>query len=716
MEPRKIRKRDGSLEDFDINKPIEAMKHAFDEVGEDFPTGQKYQELYNCLAWDTDFSDTEDIPTVEEIQDIVEDILADCGYYDVLKAYIKYRYIHQLRRQNNNDATLLKLIRGEDEYWKTENSNKNAELVTVQRDYLAGATSTDLARNYIFPKDVVEAYDEGIVHQHDMDYMAQSTLTNCELINLDDMLQNGTVINNVRINKPHRLSTAMTIATQIMASVAANTYGGESITLTHLAPFVRDSKNIFIKKYRDAGLNEETVERLAKADLEKEIADAVQTFNYQISTLFTLNGQAPFCTVFMYLNETEEYREELILLIQEFLRQRLQGMPNRDGIKVTQAFPKLLYVLQEDNYKPGTTYWFLTKQAVECSSRRLTPDYISEKIMKKYKINGNGEGDCYACMGCRSFLTPDQTGNGFNNVARAKNYEPGKPKYWGRFNCGVNSINLPDIAFASDGDYDKFWEIFDKRMEILHRGLQTRIKRISNTKAKVAPILWMDGAMARLDPEDTLYDLVHGGFATISIGYVGLFECVYIMTGKSHTDPEATPFAKQVMQYLNDKAAQWREEEDVAYSVYGSPAESLAYKFATKTRARYPEKFQELFGNKKYFENSYHIPSDEEIDPFTKIEFEGELQTLSPGGAISYVESVDLSKNIEALYPVIEHIYNHIMYCEINIKTSYCHVCGMTQTIDVHKDVNGDTWWECSNCGNTDTDKMDVAARTCGLT
>lgn len=634
MEPRKIRKRDGSLEDFDINKPIEAMKHAFDEVGEDFPTGQKYQELYNCLAWDTDFSDTEDIPTVEEIQDIVEDILADCGYYDVLKAYIKYRYIHQLRRQNNNDATLLKLIRGEDEYWKTENSNKNAELVTVQRDYLAGATSTDLARNYIFPKDVIEAYDEGIVHQHDMDYMAQSTLTNCELINLEDMLQNGTVINNVRINKPHRLSTAMTIATQIMASVAANTYGGESITLTHLAPFVRDSKNIFIKKYRDAGLDEENVERLAKADLEKEIADAVQTFNYQISTLFTLNGQAPFCTVFMYLNETEEYREELILLIQEFLRQRLQGMPNRDGIKVTQAFPKLLYVLQEDNYKPGTTYWFLTKQAIECSSRRLTPDYISEKIMKKYKINGNGDGDCYACMGCRSFLTPDQTGNGFNNVARAKNYKPGKPKYWGRFNCGVNSINLPDIAFASGGDYDKFWEIFDKRMEILHRGLQTRIKRISNTKAKVAPILWMDGAMARLDPEDTLYDLVHGGFATISIGYVGLFECVYIMTGKSHTDPEATPFAKQVMQYLNDKASQWREDEDVAYSVYGSPAESLAYKFATKTRARYPEKFQELFGNKKYFENSYHIPSDEEIDPFTKIEFEGELQPLSPGGYI----------------------------------------------------------------------------------
>lgn len=634
MEPRKIRKRDGSLEDFDINKPIEAMRHAFNEVGEEFPTGEKYQELYNCLAWDTDFSDTEDIPTVEEIQDIVEDILADCGYYDVLKAYIKYRYIHQLRRQNNNDATLLKLIRGEDEYWKTENSNKNAELVTVQRDYLAGATSTDLARNYIFPKDVIEAYDEGIVHQHDMDYMAQSTLTNCELINLEDMLQNGTVINNVRINKPHRLSTAMTIATQIMASVAANTYGGESITLTHLAPFVRDSKNIFIKKYRDAGLDEENVERLAKADLEKEIADAVQTFNYQISTLFTLNGQAPFCTVFMYLNETEEYREELILLIQEFLRQRLQGMPNRDGIKVTQAFPKLLYVLQEDNYKPGTTYWFLTKQAIECSSRRLTPDYISEKIMKRYKINGNGDGDCYACMGCRSFLTPDQTGNGFNNVSRAKNYEPGKPKYWGRFNCGVNSINLPDIAFASGGDYDKFWEIFDERMEILHRGLQTRIKRISNTKAKVAPILWMDGAMARLDPEDTLYDLVHGGYATISIGYTGLFECVYIMTGKSHTDPEATPFAKKVMQYLNDKASQWREEEDVAYSVYGSPAESLAYKFATKTRARYPEKFQELFGNKKYFENSYHIPSDEEIDPFTKIEFEGELQPLSPGGYI----------------------------------------------------------------------------------
>lgn len=701
-------KRDGRVVPFDSRKISSAIGGAAKEVGADMNYNSNLiaEEISNNVI------DNSSI-TVEEIQDIVEQKLMEHGFYDVAKAYIRYRYEHELARQKKNDEQILNMIDGQDEYWAKENSNKNPELVTVQRDYLAGITSTDIAKKYIFPKDVIEAHEAGIVHQHDMDYMAQATLHNCDLVNLDDMLQNGTVVNNIRINKPHRLITAMTIATQIMAAVASSQYGGQSITLTHLAPFVRDSYNIFLKKYRDAGLEEDLVVKLAKQDLDKEVSDAVQTFNYQSSTLFTLNGQAPFCSVFMYLNETEEYKEELVMLIKEFFKQRIQGMPNRDGVPVTQAFPKLLYVLEEDNYKPGTKYWDVTKLAIACSSCRLTPDYISEKIMQQLKINGNGKGDCFACMGCRSFLSPDVSGNGFNNIARAKNYN-GKPKYWGRFNCGVSSINLPDIAFASGGDFDKFWQIYNERLDILHKGLQVRIKRLSNTKASVAPILWMDGALARLDADDTLNDLVHNQYATISVGYVGLYECVKIMTGHSQIEPEGHEFAIQVMQLLNDKCEQWKKEENVGYSVYSTPAESLAYKFATKTRERYPEQFQELFGNKKYFENSYHIPSFTAIDPFTKITLEGEFQKLASGGCLSYIESVDLSHNQEALYPIIEHIYNNIMYCEINIKTSYCHVCGMSQTIDVYKDESGDTWWECANCGNTDTTKMDVAARTCG--
>ena len=705
-------KRNGQTQKFDRKKISDAVCAAFLEIDGKLDGATK-QIAYRISK------DIEKIVgelgqlSVEEIQDIVEEKLMASKRKDVARAYVRYRYSRELERQRKNDVTILNMVQGMDEYWSKENSNKNAELVTVQRDYLAGITSTDIAKNYIFPKNVIKAHEKGIVHQHDMDYMAQNTLHNCELINLEDMLQNGTVVNNVKINKPHRLSTAMTIATQIMASVAANSYGGESVSLAHLAPFVKDSYNIYLKKYKEYGLEDDIIEKMAKADLHKEIVDAVQTFNYQLSTLFTLNGQAPFCSLFIYLNEKPEYREEIIMLAEEFFKQRMEGMPNRDGIKVTQAFPKILYVLQEDNYKPGTEYWDLTKLAIECSSKRLTPDYISEKIMKKLKINGNGDGDCYSCMGCRSFLTPDSSGNGYNNIARAKNYD-GKPKYWGRFNCGVSSINLPDIAFASGGNFDKFWEIYDERMNILHKGLQVRIERLSKTKAKVAPILWMDGALARLDPEDTLYDLVHNNYATISIGFVGLYECVKIMTGESQYEENGYKFAKEVMQFLNNKAAEWREAENVGYSVYSTPSESLAYKFATKTRERYPEKFEEFFGNKKYFENSYHLPSFMEIDPFSKIEFEGKLQELSPGGCLSYVESINLSDNLEVLYPIIECIYDNIMYCEINIKTSYCHICGMTQTIDVHKDENGNTWWECANCGNKDTEKMDVAARTCG--
>lgn len=702
-------KRDGTFVEYDLEKISIAISGAFEELGREFNDAILLQEIEDII-----FKNYKDKITVEEIQDIVEIALMDNGYVDEAKAYILYRYNHELARQKYTDQEILTMIKGDNDYWKGENSNKNPDLVTVQRDYLAGITSTDIARKYIFSKRVVDAHDKGWVHQHDMDYMAQATLHNCDVFNLEDMLQNGTVINNIKINKPHRLATAMTIATQIMAAVASSQYGGQTISLAHLAPFVRDSYNIFLEKYRNAGLDEDKCIELADIDLKKEVADAVQTFNYQSSTLFTLNGQAPFCSVFMYLNEAGEYKEELIILIEEFFKQRIDGMPNREGIPVTQAFPKLLYVLQEDNYKPGTKYWYVTEQAIKCSSFRLTPDYISEKVMKQFKINGRGEGDCYGCMGCRSFLTPDSTTDGYGNIARAKNYDPTKPKYYGRFNGGVVSMNLPDIAFASGGDVNKFWEIFEERLDIAHEGLQTRIRRLERTKASVAPILWMDGAISRLDANDTLYDLVHNNYMTISLGYVGLYECVRIMTGQNQTEEIGQKFALEVMQKMNDTCAQWRAEENVGYSVYGTPAESLAYKFATKTKEQYPEEFYEFFGDKKYFENSYHLPSFLEIDPFEKITLEGQLQQLSPGGCLSYVESVDMSKNIEALYPIVEHIYNSIMYCEINMKTSYCRVCGESQTIDVHKDENGDTWWECANCGNTDTNTMDVAARTCG--
>jgi ribonucleoside-triphosphate reductase (formate) len=709
----KVTKRNGEKVDYNLEKISIAIAGAFQDLGMEFDDYELLNQIDSTIKSELRLGAE---VTVEDIQDIIEDVLLDCDYYrEPAKAYVRYRHEHELSRQQHNDAEVLSMIGGADGYWKTENSNKNSELVTVQRDYLAGILSTDIARNYIFPKEVIAAHDAGTVHQHDMDYMAQSTLSNCELINLNDMLQNGTVINKVKIEKPHKLLTAMTITTQIMASVAANTYGGESINLAHLAPFVRDSYNIYLKKYESLSLSEEDKVKLAQQDLQKEIEDAVQTFNYQISTLFTLNGQAPFCSLFMYLNDTEEYKQELILLIKEFLKQRIEGMPNQDGVKVTQAFPKILYVLQEDNYKPGTKYWNVTELAVRCSSCRLTPDYISEKKMKELKVNGNGEGDCYACMGCRSFLTPDETGNGFNNIAKAKDYDS-KPKYWGRFNCGVVSINLPDIAFASGGNESDFWRILNERLEIAHLGLKTRVERLAQTKASVAPILWQHGAMARLDADETLDALVYNNYATASLGYCGGYEMTKIMTGCSQTEPEGKEFLMKVMRHLNNKCQEWKNVENIGYSVYGSPAESLCYKFAKKTRTRYPEAFEKFFGNKQYFENSYHIPSFEPIDPFTKIELEGEFQQLSPGGCLSYIESVDLSNNVQALYPVIEAIYHNCMYCEINIKTSYCHVCGERQTIDIHKREDGTTWWECDNCGNCDTKKMDVAARTCGLT
>lgn len=703
-------KRDGREEQFAIEKIIKAITKAYNEIYGDFevntPTGREVKTIAGHVAEELSQCDK---VSVEDIQDAVENALMEFDVYDVAKAYIQYRYLHELQRQHRNDADILTMVCGGNDYWSKENSNKNANLVSVQRDYLAGITSTDIARTFIFPKDVVEAHDNGFVHQHDMDYMAQNTLHNCDLINIEDMLQNGTVVNNVRIEKPHRLLTAMTILTQIMASCAANQYGGQSVNLAHVVPFVESSREFFRNKYRAAGINSNDISKLVEQDLRKEIEDSVQTFNYQISTLFTLNGQAPFCSLFIYLNDVpEDEREDLVLLAEEFFKQREKGMPNRDGVFVTQAFPKILYVLQEDNYKPGTKYWKLTKKALSCSSKRLTPDYMSEKVMKQLKVDENGNGYCFASMGCRSLLS----------VYIDKS---GKAKFWGRWNGGVSSINLPDIAFKVDSEglhgkraENRFFEILSDRCEIAHRGLKIRAERLANTKAKVAPILWMDGALSRKKPDETLADMVYGGYMTISLGYVGIAEATKIITGESNAYGHGREFATDILRFLNDECDKWKKQENIGYSVYGTPAESLAMKFATKTRERYPERFKELFGNKRYFENSYHIPSSESIDPFEKIKIEGEFQKLSQGGCLSYIESSDVSKNLAALYPIIEAIYNHTMYCEINIKTSYCQVCGETQTIDVHKDDSGNTWWECANCGNKDISKMNVAARTCG--
>lgn len=694
----KVIKRNGDLVDYDLEKISIAISGAFEELGSVFKDAKMLDEINSKI--NTLFQEK---VSVEQIQDIVEETLCENKYINEARAYIKYRYDHQIRRQIRNDKEFLEMLNGTNEYWAKENSNKNAVLTTVQRDYLAGIVSTDLAREYIFDKETMEAHDKGWCHQHDMDYMAQATLHNCDLINLEDMLQNGTVINNVHINKPHRLLTAMTITTQIMAAVASAQYGGQSLTLTHLAPFVRSSYEIYLKKYsKEPELSQETVIRLAKADLKKEIEDAVQTFNYQASTLFSLNGQAPFCSLFMYLNETDEYKNELAMLIEEFLRQRMDGLPNRQGVNVTQAFPKLLYVLEEDNVRPGTKYWYLTKMAALCSSKRLTPDYISEKVMKEIKQDKYGRGYCFPMMGCRSALSVWLDEND-------------KAKFYGRWNCGVSSLNLPDAAFAAHGDINKFWEILDKRAEICHKGLKVRIERLSNTKAAVAPILWMDGALARLNPDDTLSDLVHGGYATASLGYVGMYECVKILTGKSNTSKEGAELATKILEFLNKKCEEWKAVEDVGYSIYGTPAESLCYKFATKTRKNYPKEMEELFPGKEYFENSFHVSSSEPIGAFEKISFESQFQKLSSGGSIIYIESCDISNNQEIMYALLEHIYNTTMYCEINIVTSYCQTCGQSQTVQIDKDENGRGYWHCINCGETDTNKMNVAARTCGL-
>ena len=701
----KIVKRDGHIVDYDPQKIRIAIGKANNEVrGKEKVSKEQIDEIIKYIE-----ELNKKRILVEDIQDIIEEKLMSYGKYTLAKKYITYRYTRELvRKANTTDKSIKELIEGENEYWNSENSNKNAEVVTTQRDYLAGITSTDITRRFLLPEDIVEAHDKGIIHFHDADYFAQNALHNCELINLDDMLQNGTVINGVMIEKPHRFITAATIATQIILAVTSSSYGGATVSLTHLAPFVRLSYEKYLKKYQSRNLSKKDCEKFAMQDTRKEVEDGVQTFNYQVNSMTNTNGQAPFLSVCMYLGETDEYKEELAMIIEEFLKQRILGFKNEKGVYITPAFPKLLYVLEEDNIHEDSKYWYLTKLAAECTAKRMVPDYISEKVMKELKKNELGNGECYPCMGCRSFLTPDRTMS-LGNIAHAKNYVEGKGKYYGRFNQGVVTINLPDVALSADGDMDKFWKIFDERLELCHRALQIRHKRLSNATSDVAPILWQHGALARLKKGESIHELLHHGYSTISLGYAGLYECVKVMTGHSHTDNgEGKEFGLKVMQHLNDATAKWKAEEDIDYSVYGSPIESTTYKFAKCLK----ERFGTIKGitDRGYVTNSYHVPVFEEIDAFSKLKLESEFQRLSPGGAISYIETPNLQNNLDAVLEVIQFIYDNIMYAELNTKSDYCQKCGYTGEILIDDNLE----WYCPNCGNRDHNTLNVARRTCG--
>ena len=701
----KIIKRDGTIVDFNADKIRTAIQKANGEVnGREKISKEKIEEIIKYIK-----ELNKPRMLVEDIQDIIEEKLMEFQKYQLAKAYITYRYTRALvRKANTTDQTIKELIEGESEYWNSENSNKNATVITTQRDYLAGITSTDITRRFLLPEDIVKAHDEGIIHFHDADYFAQNALHNCELINLEDMLQNGTIINGVMIEKPHRFITAATIATQIILAVSSSSYGGATVSLTHLAPFARLSYEKYYKKYKERKLSEADCKRYAKQDMKKEIEDGVQTFNYQVNSMTNTNGQAPFLSVAMYLGETDEYKDELALIIEEFLKQRILGFKNEKGVYITPAFPKLLYVLEEDNIHEDSKYWYLTELAAKCTAKRMVPDYISEKIMLELKKNEMGEGECYPCMGCRSFLTPDRTMS-LGNIAKAKNYVEGKGKYYGRFNQGVVTVNLPDIALSSDKNMDKFWEIFDERLELCHRALKIRHKRLSNATSDVAPILWQHGALARLEKGESIHELLHHGYSTLSLGYAGLYECVKYMTGHSHTDNgKGKEFGLKVMQYLNDAAKKWKEEEDIDYSVYGTPIESTTYKFAKCLK----ERFGTVKGitDRGYITNSYHVPVFEEIDAFSKLKLESEFQKLSPGGAISYVETANLQNNLEAVIEVIKFIYDNIMYAELNTKSDYCQKCGYTGEILLDENLE----WYCPECGNKDHNTLNVARRTCG--
>ena len=691
----KVIKRNGDIVDFNEDKIYNAILKAFNEIypQENNKTKCAFIQMKVVDTIKASYSDDESI-SVETIQDLVENHLMT-NYRDVAKAYIKYRYKRELVRQSNTtDKSILELIDGVNDYWNKENSNKNATLVTTQRDYLAGITSTDITERFLLPEDVVKADKKGILHFHDKDYFAQH-ITNCCLVNLEDMLQNGTAINGVKIEKPHRLITATTITTQIITAVASSQYGGTSITLTHLAPFVRDSYYYHLKKYCDRGLDEERSLTFARLDTEKEIEDSVQTFNYQINSMSTTNGQTPFLTVFMYLGETDEYKDELAALIREFIKQRKLGLKNECGAYVTQSFPKLIYVLEEDNISENSRYWDITVEAAKCTAKRLVPDYISEKKIKESK-----EGNCFPSMGCRSFLAPYKDENG--------NY-----KFYGRCNQGVVTLNLVDIALSSHKNVDEFWKLFEERTELCHKALRCRHERLKGTSSDVAPILWQDGAFVRLKKGEKIDKYLYGGYSSISLGYAGLYECVKYMTGHSHTDSGiGEKFGLEVMTRLNEKCEQWKAAENIGYSLYGSPIESTTYKFAKCLKKRFG--IIEGITDKDYITNSYHVPVFEKIDPFKKLAIESKFQSLSLGGAISYVECADLQNNIPAVLEVIKFIYDNIMYAELNTKSDYCQVCGYDGEINII-DENNQLIWECPNCGNRDQSKMNVSRRTCGL-
>lgn len=692
-----VLKRDGRIVQFNKEKIINAILKAFLAVDGEI-TDYASIKAQNIADYIASISTSKDELSVEEIQDYVERGLMSLKRKDVAKAYILYRKQRDNARQNTIDKTIDEIVNNSNEYWMTENSNKDAQLVTTQRDYVAGAVSTDIARRRILPQDVVEAHDAGLIHVHDLDYILQP-IYNCCLINLEDMLQNGTIISKTKIDKPHKFSTACNIATQIIAQVASSQYGGQSISLAHLSPFVESSRQKFKKDYPTAA--DVMIEQMVKND----ISAGVQTLQYQIITLMTTNGQAPFITVYMNLNEVPDgpAREDLALVIEEVLRQRIKGVKNEKGVYITPAFPKLIYALDEINIYPNSKYYYLTKIAAECTAKRMVPDYISNKVERELK-----GGDIYTCMGCRSFLTPDRT---TKNYAHALNYKEGEHKYYGRFNQGVVTINLADVALSSKGDMNKFWTILDSRLELCHKALKCKHNRLVGVSSKVAPILWQNGAIARLNKDDTIDELLYHGYSTISLGYAALYECTMAMLGVSHTTEEGKKFALSVMQTLNDACARWKKEEDIDYSVYGTPIESVTYKFAKCLKERFgviPN-----ITDHDYITNSYHVNVREKIDAFTKLKLESEFQKLSPGGAISYVEVPDMSNNIPAVLDILKFIYDNIMYAEINSKFDYCQCCGYSGEIKI-KGEPGHLYWECPNCGNRDQDKMSVARRTCG--
>ena len=700
----KIIKRNGSEVPFDITKIITAVTKASDSVG---GKSRLTREQINQIADDV----TEQCQalnravSVEEIQDMVENKLMDMKAHDIARHYITYRYIQSLKRQTNTtDERILSLIECQNEEVKQENANKNPTVNSVQRDYMAGEISKDLTARLLLDPEIVKAHQEGLIHFHDSDYFAQH-MHNCDLVNLEDMLQNGTVISGTYIEKPHSFSTACNIATQIIAQVASNQYGGQSISLTHLAPFVDVSRrkiaNEVEVEMEGLDVSAERKKEIVERRLRNEINRGVQTIQYQVVTLMTTNGQAPFITVFMYLGEARNAQEkaDLAIIIEETIRQRYQGVKNEAGVWITPAFPKLIYVLEEDNIRPGTPYYYLTELAAKCTAKRMVPDYISEKKMLELKVDKNGEGHCYTCMGCRSFLTP------------YVDPETGKPKYYGRFNQGVVTINLVDVALSSGGNFEKFWKIFDERLDLCHRALQARHKRLLGTPSDAAPILWQYGALARLKKGEKIDKLLFGGYSTISLGYAGLYECVKYMTGKSHTDAGAKPFALSVMQHMNDKCNAWKKAENMDYSLYGTPLESTTYKFAKCLQKRFG--IVKGITDKNYITNSYHVHVSEPIDAFTKLKFESEFQKLSPGGAISYVEVPNMQDNLEAVMSVLQFIYDNIMYAELNTKSDYCQCCGYDGEIRIVED-DGKLVWECPKCGNRDQNKLNVARRTCG--